>query len=122
MTSIRTLAAAAVALALAFPGIAYAHAQLQKAVPAVGGVVAAPTEIRLTFSEAVEPRFSSVALSDESGATEPLGPPSVDSADAATLIVKVGKALVPGVYSVKWRAVSVDTHKTQGAFNFTVKP
>jgi methionine-rich copper-binding protein CopC len=37
---------------------ALAHAQLQKAVPAVGGTVtASPREIRLKFSEGLEPRF-----------------------------------------------------------------
>jgi hypothetical protein len=38
------------------------------------------------------------------------------------LIVKVGKTLPPGVYTVNWRAVSVDTHHTQGDFQFTVTP
>jgi hypothetical protein len=37
------------------------------------------------------------------------------------LIVPVAKALAPGVYSVKWHAVSLDTHHTQGTFDFTVK-
>jgi copper resistance protein C len=42
---------------------AFAHAQLQKAAPAVGGTVSAsPTEIRLKFSEVIEPRFSGIAL------------------------------------------------------------
>ena len=43
--------AASFAVALA-ASAAYAHAQLQRAVPAVGGTVtASPTEIRLKFSE-----------------------------------------------------------------------
>jgi methionine-rich copper-binding protein CopC len=29
--------------------------------------------------------------------------------------------LKPGVYSVKWHAVTADTHRTQGAFTFTVR-
>ncbi len=52
----------------------------------------------------------------------PLGKPSVDPADNSVLIVKVGKTLPPGVYTVTWHAVSVDTHHTQGDFQFTVKP
>jgi copper resistance protein C len=64
---------------------AFAHAQLEKATPAVGGTVASASEIRLEFSEGVEPRFS------------------------------------PGAYRVHWHAVSVDTHHTQGTFEFTVK-
>ena len=33
-----------------------------------------------------------------------------------------GRPLPPGVYTVNWHAVSVDTHHTQGSFNFTVAP
>ena len=102
---------------------AEAHAQLQKAVPPVGGVVtASPTEIRLKFSEGVEPRFSGITLATEAGVAQPTGKPAVDPADPSVLIAAIGQALKPGVYAVTWRAVSVDTHKTQGKFNFTVAP
>jgi copper resistance protein C len=30
------------------------------------------------------------------------------------------KALSPGTYHVHWHALSVDTHKTEGSFSFTV--
>ncbi len=113
--------AASLAFALAATA-AFAHAQLDKAVPAVGGTVASPSQIRLKFTEGVEPRFSGIALTAEGGAAVPLGAPSVDPTDNSVLIAKVGKALPPGVYTVNWHAVSVDTHKTQGSFNFTVKP
>ena len=33
--------------------------------------------------------------------------------------IGVGR-LAPGSYSVTWHALSVDTHKTQGSFGFTV--
>ncbi len=111
-------------LALAtFATVAFAHAQLQKAVPAVGGTVSAsPTEVRLKFSEGVEPRFSGIALATQDGVAAPTGKPSVDPADNSVLIVTIGQTLKPGVYKVAWHAVSVDTHKTQGSFNFTVAP
>ena len=123
MTRIQTLRfAASLAFAVA-ASAAFAHAQLQKAEPAVGGTVtASPKEIRLKFSEGVEPRFSSIALADAKGAAEPLGKPSLDPADNSVLVAPVSQTLKPGVYKVTWRAVSVDTHKTQGAFSFTVAP
>jgi hypothetical protein len=31
------------------------------------------------------------------------------------------KKLPPGTYKVRWHAVSVDTHATDGDFSFTVK-
>jgi methionine-rich copper-binding protein CopC len=123
MTCNLTLRLAASLAFVAAASAALAHAQLQKAEPAVGGTVtASPKEIRLKFSEGVEPRFSTIALADDKGAAEPLGKPSLDPADNSVLVASVSQALKPGVYKVTWRAVSVDTHKTQGAFSFTVAP
>ena len=101
---------------------AFAHAQLEKATPAVGGTVASASEIRLEFSEGVEPRFSGVSLTAAGGASVPLGRATVEAGDAKVLIVPIAKPLSPGAYTVHWHAVSVDTHHTQGDFQFTVKP
>ena len=100
---------------------ALAHAQLEKATPPVGGTVSSPSEIRLEFSEGVEPKFTKVNLAGAGGAEVPLGAPRVEGAGGAVLIVPIAKPLPPGVYTVHWRAVSVDTHHTQGTFDFTVK-
>ena len=116
---VRTAAGLAFLLA---PFAAFAHAQLEEATPAVGGTVAPPREIRLKFSEGVEAHFCAVAVTAEGGAAVPVGALSVDPADPSVLIAKLGKTLAPGVYTVAWHAVSVDTHKTQGSFSFTVKP
>jgi methionine-rich copper-binding protein CopC len=112
-----------VALSLVIPATgAHAHAQLQKAMPAVGGTVTtSPTEIRLKFSEGIEPRFSEITLK-QNGTNEPLGNVSVDTSDNSLLIAKVERVLKPGVYTVSWRVVSIDTHRTQGNFAFTVAP
>jgi methionine-rich copper-binding protein CopC len=111
------------ALAAVSTGNAYAHAQLQKAEPAVGGTVStSPTEIKLKFSEGVEPHFSAITLQFESSAVEPLGEAAVAPGDATTLVAPVLAVLKPGVYTVTWHVVSVDTHKSQGTFQFTVKP
>jgi copper resistance protein C len=101
---------------------AFAHAQLEKSTPAVGGTVASASEVRLEFSEGVEPRFTGLTLTAPDGASVPLGAPKVDASDQRVLIVPIAKALGPGGYTVHWHAVSVDTHHTQGTFEFTVKP
>ena len=111
--------AASLAFALAATS-AFAHAQLQKSTPPVGGTVASPTEIRLEFSEGVEPKFSGLTLTGAGGAAA-LGAPTVEPGHQNVLIVPVAKPLAPGAYTVKWHAVSVDTHHTQGTFDFTVK-
>jgi methionine-rich copper-binding protein CopC len=102
---------------------AFSHAQLQRAIPAAGATVSvSPGEIRLKFSDGVEPRFSTIALATQQGVAEPIGKPSVDPADDSVLVATIAQQLKPGVYKVTWRAVSVDTHKTQGSFAFTVAP
>ena len=116
--------AAKIVLSLAFglaAGQALAHAQLQKATPAAGAAVAPPAEIRLEFSEGVEPLFSGVTLKAANGASEPLGRLKHESGDNKVLVVTISRPLSPGRYSVRWHAVSVDTHRTEGAFQFTVK-
>lgn len=115
-------AVASLALAMV-ASAAFAHALLETAVPPVGGAVrASPKEIRIKFSEAVEPRFSGITLATEAGVAQPTGKPGLDPADASVLIVTIDQPLKPGVYAVTWHAVSVDTHKTRGSFNFTVAP
>jgi copper resistance protein C len=100
---------------------AFAHAQLEKATPAVGGTVVSASEIRLEFSEGVEAKFSKVSLSGPGGAVA-LGAAKTESGNQAVLIVPIAKPLAAGDYKVHWQAVSVDTHHTQGTFDFTVKP
>lgn len=110
-----------VAFALATTA-AHAHARLVKATPGAGATVATATEIRLTFSEGVEPRFSRIAVTGADGAAVALGADEAAPGDATTLIAPIAKPLAAGVYTVRWSAVSTDTHRTQGSFSFTVRP
>jgi hypothetical protein len=96
---------------------ARAHAFLDHASPLVGSTVAtAPRELSLSFTQNLEPAFSSVEVTDASGARVDQGKAQV-SGDT----MRVGlKSLNPGSYHVHWRALSVDTHTTQGSFTFHV--
>ena len=119
----RTSAKIALSLALALAATqAFAHAQLEISTPPVGGTIASASEIRLEFSEGVEPRFSKVTLTGPGGAAVPLGAATTAAGNQAVLIVPIAKPLSAGEYKVHWQAVSVDTHHTQGSFEFTVKP
>ncbi len=110
-------------LSFALPPAAIAHAVLVKAVPPVGGTVSAsPSDIKITFSEGVELRFSKIAVTSADGRPVETGAASVDPTNPAILIVPLKTTLQPGSYKVNWHAVSVDTHATQGNFSFTVKP
>jgi len=114
----KLLIALAVSLA---PVAALAHGHLDHAKPEVGSTVAAPSEVSLWFTEAVEPKFSSIVVQDAKGTAMQVGKAEVASDNAANLKIKV-KPLAPGVYKVTWKILSVDTHRTQGTFSFTVGP
>jgi methionine-rich copper-binding protein CopC len=101
--------------------VAFAHALLDRASPAVGSEVhGSPASVSLTYTEPVEARFSTVHVTDSGGARVDDGKPTTE-ADKRILVVPL-KKLPPGVYTVEWHVTSVDTHKTAGHFTFTVKP
>lgn len=100
---------------------AFAHALLDHAIPGVGTTVSgSPREIRLFFSEGVVPSFSHVHVVSAAGTSIPASKVVNDPSDHSIVIVRLGRALGPGTYSVSWYVVSVDTHTTQGTFTFTV--
>jgi methionine-rich copper-binding protein CopC len=101
---------------------ALAHAFLDTADPAVGATLTvAPTSVAITFTEGLEPDFSSLTVEDDSGQRVDLG--DAHTAPDNPMRFSVGlKPLKPGSYTVLWRATSVDTHKTNGSYSFTVTP
>ena len=98
-------------------GAARAHAFLDHASPLVGSTVAtAPSEVALTFTQNLEAAFSSVQITDGKGVRVEQGKPQISGNT-----MRVGlKAAGPGRYQVHWHVLSVDTHKTEGNFSFTV--
>jgi methionine-rich copper-binding protein CopC len=114
-----TLVVAATAFALSATA-AFAHAQLTKATPAAGGAVPMPpSEVTLNFSEKLEGSFSTVMVRDAVGKRVDKGEPQVDKADRTVMRISV-EPLQAGIYIVEWRALTADTHKTEGAFIFRV--
>jgi hypothetical protein len=97
----------------------HAHAFLQHAEPGAGAVLAAPPKrIALTFTEKLEPVFSGVAVTNLSGGSVEAGAVLI----SGNAMVVALRPLAAGTYRVSWHAVSVDTHRTEGAYSFTVRP
>jgi methionine-rich copper-binding protein CopC len=96
---------------------AEAHAFLDHAEPLVGSTVpTAPRQLSLSFTQNLEAAFSSVEVSDANGARVDLGKPSISAN-----VMRIGlRQLSPGTYRVRWHALSVDTHTTEGSFTFNV--
>lgn len=116
-----TFGSLAVVLFLALQSHAWAHAFLDHAEPKVGGAVTnSPAELKLWFTQNLEPAFSSVEVHDPHGRQMDKKDAHLDDKDKSLLLLSLPQ-LPPGTYTVTWHAVSVDTHKTQGHFAFTVK-
>jgi len=111
----------AIALSLAAAGAASAHARLIVASPKAGTTVAAPKELKLTYSEGIVPASSSVAVADAKGTAVPTGPLALDLKNKRVVVVPVTGKLVAGAYKVSWTMKTEDGHTTNGDFGFTVK-
>lgn len=105
-------------LVLATP--AFAHAFLERASPPVGSEVStSPPELSITFTEGVEPLFSTIELRDARGVAVSTGKPHIAAGNERRLAMDLPK-LPPSTYTVIWHVTSVDTHKTEGSYRFTV--
>ncbi len=111
-----------VILALAVAGPAWSHAFLERAEPRVGSTVkSAPAQVRVWFTQNLEPAFSTLEVSNERGERVDQGATQSDPGNPALLQVAL-KPIETGTYRVKWRVLSVDTHVTEGDFTFKVQP
>ncbi len=119
----RRLAILAVAtVTLAAPASAWAHAALLSTSPAPTSVVnTPPAQLTLTYSEAVEPRFAIVSVSDAAGHQHAAGRPYRSPTNPNELVQPLDH-LDQGWYLVFWRVISADGHPVRGAYTFAVGP
>jgi methionine-rich copper-binding protein CopC len=97
-----------------------AHAFLKDADPVVGSTIqTSPSEVRIRFTENIEPAVSSIQVFNTSGKEVDKRDLHLDRSDHALLHISL-PPLGVGTYKVIWRVVSVDTHVTNGNFTFRV--
>ncbi|MDT8840134.1 copper homeostasis periplasmic binding protein CopC [Paraburkholderia fungorum] len=112
---------ATAAAIVSVPAAAFAHGKLESAVPASGSTVdVAPDALRLTFNEDLESTFSTIKVTDASGAPVGKEKAKVDPSNRRVLTLAVPK-LSSGSYSVQWAVMTEDAHKTKGTYTFKVK-
>jgi len=98
----------------------YAHATVESANPKNGSTLdASPPEIRLRFTEPLEPTFTSVKLLGPSG-QEVTTTEKARVEDGKTVIQPLPR-LAPGAYKAQWISVGHDGHHIHGELTFTVK-
>ena len=112
------LALAAFVAVLAPAAPAHAHAQLVSADPAQDAALTRiPAVVTLTFSEQLNPDYTTIVVSDAAARRVPAAAP-VTAATAGRLTLT--GPLTNGVHTVAYRVVSVDGHTVQGSYPFTL--
>ena len=112
------LVVAAVGVVLVPASPALAHNQLVSAKPDRNATLRkAPTEIRLAFLQRLDPKFTTVVVSDADKRPLPSAKPTVK---AKTAQLKLDQPPENGKYTVAYRVVSVDGHTVDGSYTFTV--
>ena len=98
---------------------ASAHATLESSSPADGqSVPASPSEIRITFSEAVTTISGGLSVLDADGKTVDVGNSEV--VDGRTLVAPISETLSDGTYVTTYRVLSADGHPVSGSLLFGV--
>src|SRR5947209_15778093 len=112
----------AACLALVLPGISEAHAILLRSDPAKDAVLrVAPDQVRMWFSEALNPAFSTAVVVNGANQRVDNRDAQVAPGDTSEMDVTLQPNLPPAVYVVVWRTDSNDDgHVLTGSFLFTV--
>jgi methionine-rich copper-binding protein CopC len=106
---------------LASPATAGAHAVLVNSIPAARMVLSYPPgRVDLWFNERLEPAWSTLSVWSASGTQVDRRDTIVSPEDPKRLSVTLG-TLGPGMYTVRFRVLSVDAHVVESSFVFTVE-
>lgn len=106
---------------MALPEMTSAHAYLKQSNPSVNTKLETPLKnIRLEFSESIQPAFHTIELFDESGNIVEVDDSFIPDGEETTLVSKVQHELSEGAYTIKWRVVSSDGHPIEGTIPFII--
>ncbi len=108
-------------LLLTQPSAALAHPFLRRSTPAAADTVAtSPLQLRLTFSEAIELRFSRLELVGADGTPVPLALLASVPDSLGTIVATLSRTLGNGEYLVRWQVAGDDAHVVRGEYRFVV--
>jgi copper transport protein len=114
---VRRIVLAAALAALAFPAAASAHATLRSTTPPFGHELqTAPPVIRLHFDQQVRILPGAIELLNSHGKNF-AGPAYIQGSD----VVAPVRRLKTGAYTVRWRAISADSHVVSGVWTFGLR-
>jgi copper resistance protein C len=113
------LAAAAVLLTLLVVAPAHGHAHLLETSPQEGAELdEPPTQVVLTFDEAVEPAGDALVLTDGDEAVHDLE--AVIGPETGQISAEVPADAAAGEHTIAWRIMAADGHVQEGDLSYTV--
>ena len=116
------LAALALALSAMAAGARTLHLALSRAEPkADTTVTAAPTVLKLFFTESVKTSLTAVKLTAPDNTQVPLAPLTLGEGKIPPVVAAIKGQIKNGKHKVTWRTVGADGHALNGEYSFTVK-
>lgn len=115
-----TLSLALILGVAAFQTLARAHAFPVRSDPRIGWTIpVSPPKVTIWFDGELEPAFSTITVYNSTKQQVDKGNSRVSGPDASVLEVDL-PPLAPDTYHVYWKALSKDTHVTEGDFTFAI--
>ncbi|MSP27290.1 MAG: copper resistance protein CopC [Methylococcales bacterium] len=106
--------------ALSMPSLSFAHAKMVRSSPEENAVLTeSPKQVDVWFDDKVGTEYKALAVINSKGERVD-NKDMVQSSDLAHFYVTV-PVLTPDTYTVRYRAVSIDTHIVTGKYPFTIK-
>jgi copper transport protein len=110
------------ALMIAAPRPAFAHAHLVQSAPMAGARLSvSPRLIQLWFSEATEATMTRIRVTGPNGTQVVTGPVTAEASNPLLISAAITATLPAGEYSVSWRTIAKDGHPSSGTFAFVVE-
>jgi methionine-rich copper-binding protein CopC len=107
--------------ALAMPSYSFAHAKMVRASPDKDAVLTeSPKQVDVWFDDKVGTEYKALAVIDSKGKRVDNKDMVQEASDLTHFYVTV-PLLAPDTYTVRYRAVSIDTHIVTGKYQFTIK-
>ena len=98
----------------------HAHGTIETSSPRDGSTLSSPpAEIRMKFTETLEPAFTSVKLIGPAG--QEVAPREKARVEDDRTVVLPLPTLAPGAYTAHWMSAGHDGHPIHGDLSFTVK-
>ena len=106
---------------LALPAPCFAHAKMVRSSPDKDAVLTeSPKQVDVWFDDKVGTEYKALAVINSKGERVDNKDMVQEASDLAHFYVTV-PALTPDTYTVRYRAVSIDTHIVTGKYQFTIK-